>query len=153
MNTIQAAMGFELLPNEIIIECFEYLNAVDIFHSFDQLNYRINKLIRNIALYLDTQTIPRLKLDQFYKKMFLNPEIKKQIYSLQLSNKSTYCQIHTFFSDFSLYEFSNLRSLTLGEMVENDASQLKLMLPLLSQLTCLRLINCEDKYNEILSIL
>jgi hypothetical protein len=153
MSTIQPVTCFEYLPNEIIIECFEYLNAVDIFHSFDQLNYRFNQLIRNIPLYLDIQTIQRLKLDQFYKKMFSNPEIKKQIYSLQLSNKGTYCQIDMFLSDFSPDQFSNLRSLTLRGVKEDNVSQLKLMLPLLSQLSSLRLINCQGETNEILSIL
>ncbi|CAF2084700.1 unnamed protein product [Rotaria magnacalcarata] len=45
-------MKVELLPNEIFIECFQYLYASDIMYSFDQLNYRFNKLIRNISLHL-----------------------------------------------------------------------------------------------------
>ncbi len=36
---IVGIMKFELLPSEIMIECFEYLNVPDIFYSFDQLNY------------------------------------------------------------------------------------------------------------------
>jgi hypothetical protein len=53
-------MKFELLPNEIFLECFQYLNAPDTFHSFDQLNYRFYTLIRNIyPLYLDFQQMKK----------------------------------------------------------------------------------------------
>ncbi len=41
-------MKFELLPNEILIECFEYLNGPDIFYSFDQSKNHFYKFIRNI---------------------------------------------------------------------------------------------------------
>jgi hypothetical protein len=46
-------MKFELLPkNEILLEYFKCLNTVDLFRSFDQLNYRFNNLIQHILLYL-----------------------------------------------------------------------------------------------------
>jgi hypothetical protein len=50
MSEIQTVMKFELLPSEILMELLIYIN---IFYSFDQLNYRFHKLIRNIPLYLD----------------------------------------------------------------------------------------------------
>jgi hypothetical protein len=46
-------MKFELLPNEILIDCFEYLNALHIFHSLDQLNYYFSTLIRSVPLYVE----------------------------------------------------------------------------------------------------
>ena len=107
MSEIEATMKLESLPNEIFIECFEYLNYVDIFSSFDQLNYRFNKLIRNI---------PKVLFDQFCKKLLSNREIKKQIHSLHLSNKETYPQIHLFLSLFSFTEFSHLHSLSLTQV-------------------------------------
>ncbi len=51
MSEMQVVMKFELLPNEILILCFEYLNAIDILYSFDGLNDRLNRLIRNISLF------------------------------------------------------------------------------------------------------
>ncbi|CAF4920113.1 unnamed protein product [Rotaria sp. Silwood1] len=67
-------------------------------------------------------------------------EIQQQIYSLKLSNEQAYCQIQAFFTYFSLIEFTQLRSLTLIEIKENDIERLSSILPLLSQLTCLRLM-------------
>jgi hypothetical protein len=55
-------MKFELLPNEILIECFKYLDALDIFYSFDQLNYRFNQLIRHISLYVNFQHVRKSML-------------------------------------------------------------------------------------------
>jgi hypothetical protein len=74
---------FELLPNEILIECFEYLNAFEIFYSFDQLNYRFSKFIRTIPLYLNFQYVQKSTFDQFCLIIKSNPEVKNQIYSLK----------------------------------------------------------------------
>jgi hypothetical protein len=67
MSDIQIVMKFEFLPNEILIDCFGYLNALHIFHSFDQLNYRLNQLIRNIHRKI------------IFDRLLSNQEIKKQI--------------------------------------------------------------------------
>jgi hypothetical protein len=89
-------MNFELLPSEILIECFEYLNGSDIFHSFDQLNYRFDKLIQTLSLYFNFQDIRKSIFNQFCKKMLSNVEIQSQIYSLQISNKNTHGKIEEF---------------------------------------------------------
>jgi hypothetical protein len=81
MIDIQLMMKFELLPNEILIECFEYLNAFQIFHSFNQLNNRFNKLIENVPLDLNFEYIQKFLIDQFSKKILSNEQIKKQSYS------------------------------------------------------------------------
>ena len=82
-------MKFDQLPNEILIEYFKYLNALDIFYSFYQLNYRFHTLIRNISLHLNLHHINKSLFDQFCHEMLLNPQLKNQIISLQLSNKNT----------------------------------------------------------------
>ena len=99
MSDTQIIIKLEFLPNEILFECLQYLNAVHIFHSFDQLNYRFNKLIRSIPLHLDFQNIHKLLFDQFCRKLSSSPEIKTQVYSLHLSNDRT-CIIsnHSFHS-------------------------------------------------------
>jgi hypothetical protein len=147
---------FELLPNEILIECFEYLNAFEIFYSFNRLNYRFYKLIRTIPLYLNFQYVQKIIFDQFCLTIKSNPELKKQIYSLKLSNKDTCGQIEIFLSFFSLNEFSHLRSLTLVQIEKNNVDKLKTMLPLMFQLNSFRLIRFFDfknEENELLSIL
>jgi len=143
----------ELLPNEILIECFEYLNAFEIFYSFDQLNYRFNKLIRNIPLYLNFENVRKSIFDQFCMKMKLNPEILAQIYSLKLSNINRCHQIETFLSFFSIDEFLHLRSFTLSSPNKDTVEQLKLMLPLLSELYAFHVFNCKYEEDTILNAL
>ncbi len=95
-------MKFEILPNEILILCFEYLNAIDIFYSFDGLNDRLNRLIRNLS---------KSKFDRFCVEILSHLHIKQQIHSLYLSNNRTCGQIQSFLSYFSFHEFSHLQSL------------------------------------------
>jgi len=149
-------LTFEFLPNEILIECFEYLNAFEIFYSFDQLNYRFTKLIRTIPLHLNFQYVQKTIFDQFCRTIKFNPELKNQIYSLQLSNKDTCGQIELFLSFFSLNEFSYLRSLTLIQIEQNNVDKLKSMLPLMFQLHSfylIRLFDLKNGENEILTVL
>jgi hypothetical protein len=120
MSEVQVIMNFELLPNEIFIECFDYLNAPEIFYSFDQLNYRFSKLIRTIPLHLNCEYTSKSIFDQFGTKMLSTPEIKTQIRSLHLLNYNTCISIQAFLSFFSLDEFSHLRSLTVTLIEENN---------------------------------
>ncbi len=106
MSDIQISGKLELLPNEILFECFQYLNGVLIFHSFDQLNYRFNELIRSVPLHLDFQNSDKLLFDHFCKKMISNDGMKKQIYSLYISD----INVQQFLSFFPLDEFPHLRS-------------------------------------------
>ncbi len=124
-----------------------------IFYSFNQLNSRFNALIRDIPLYLDCQNVYKLLFDQFCKKMLSNEEIKKQIYSLNLSNKYLKDQIQQFLSFFPLNKFPYLRSLILTQVKQNDILQLKLMLPIISQLSYVRLIDARVEIREILNAL
>ncbi|CAF1110458.1 unnamed protein product [Rotaria sp. Silwood1] len=143
-------MKFELLPNEILVECFEYLNALDIFHSFDQLNYRFYTLIRNIRLYLHFEHVSRTIFNQFCKKILLNSDVKIHIYSLHLSNTDLYSQINTFISQFSFDEFPELQSLTLTSIEEDQVEKLNIILPLRSQLSVLHLIQPKNSITNIL---
>jgi hypothetical protein len=110
MSDTHGIMKLEWLPNEILIECFEYLNAFDIFYSFDQLNDRFNNLIRNIPLHIVFQYVNKSIFDEFCTKMLLNPKIKSQIYSLHVLDEHKSIECNTFLSYFSLDEFSNLRT-------------------------------------------
>ncbi len=140
MSNKQNLMKFENLPNEIFLHCFEYLNAPDIFYAFEQMNPRFYRLIRTIPLRLNFEDIHKSIFDRFCEKMLDYAEIQKQIYSLKLSNENTHGQIQAFLTYFSLDKFTQLRSLTLIEIKENNVEQLSSILPLLSQLTSLRLV-------------
>ncbi|CAF2950886.1 unnamed protein product [Rotaria sp. Silwood2] len=113
MSEVLTVMRFELIPNEILMDCFAYLSASEIFHAFDRLNYRFYTLIRNIKLHLNFHHIRKSIFDRFCKKILLEPLIKSQIYSMHLSNKGSHGQIEAFLSLFSIDEFPHLRSLTL----------------------------------------
>ena len=134
MNESQVAMKFELLPNEILIWIMEYLSLFDIFYSFHYLNDRFNQLIRSIPLHLNFTNISKSRFDQFCKLLELNPKVKNQIYSLELSNKDTFGQIEAFLSLFSLNEFSSLHSLTVIQPEINNIEKLTSMLPLMPAL-------------------
>lgn len=105
----QMLSKFESLTNEILIECLGYLNAFDIFHSFDELNDRFSNLICNVPLHLDFHDIQKSVSDQFCRKILVNPELINQIYSIRLLNEDECFQCNLFFSSFSLEEFSRLR--------------------------------------------
>ncbi len=55
MSDQEGYMIFELLPNEILILCLEYLKPYEIFSSFD----RLNKLIRNNQFQLTFENIQK----------------------------------------------------------------------------------------------
>ncbi|CAF1258033.1 unnamed protein product [Adineta steineri] len=127
-------MNFEFLPNEILFQCFQYLNVPDVFHSFDKLNLRFSKLIRNIPLYLNFCQMKKSLFNHFCQIILLNSEIKQKIIYLQLSNDGTHGQIEHFLSLFSLNTFLNLRSLSLIDLNENNIKQVLSILPFLSKL-------------------
>jgi hypothetical protein len=149
---MQTITTLELLPNEIFIEWLEYLNALDIFHSFYRLNYRFDKLIRNIPLKLSFQHVRKTIFDQVCKLMLSNPEIKRQIHSLRLSNSDTCGQIQAFLSLFSLDEFNSLRSLTLTGIEKMNLDKLQFMLLLLPKSCSLHWIDPDDELKKQLTL-
>ncbi|CAF0763936.1 unnamed protein product [Adineta steineri] len=118
-------MKFESLPNEIFLECLQYFDGLQIFHSFDQLNSRFNRLIRTIPLYVNFDEIKQCLFDKFCQTILLNPEIKQTIIYLKLSNDKIYQQIENFFSLFSLNEFLHLRSLSLFGIYNGKVQQIQ----------------------------
>lgn len=121
----QVIGNIEVLPNEVLLECFKYLNGVDFLYSFNQLNSRFNQLIQNIPLYLDFQNIEKSIFHMCFHKVLANEEIRRQIYSLKLSNKFTCNQILLFLGFFSFNEFPQLQSLSLIEVKSYDVPPLK----------------------------
>jgi hypothetical protein len=87
MSDTQEIKTFEVIPNKTSPECFEYRNSIDILHAFYQLNNRFNKLIQDVSLHLNFKNMQQSIFNQFCTKILSNKEIRKQIYSLHLSNE------------------------------------------------------------------
>ena len=135
MDDTPTVMKFEILPNEIIINIFQHLNALDLFNAFDGFNFRFQRLIYNIPLSIHYQHVTKMIFDQFCNRMISNPAIKNQIISLQLSNVNDTCrQINAFLSLFSLDKFPYLRSLIFIDAENNEMDRMASMLPSLSNL-------------------
>lgn len=143
-------MEFELLPDEILIECFRYLNATDMFYSFDRLNRRFHTLIQNIPLNVSFENIQKSTFDQFCLTISSLPQIKNHIISLKLSDEGTCGQIDKFLSLFSLEEFPNLQSLTINGLKENTIEILESVVPSMSQLRYFCSIDWDDDCSSII---
>ncbi|CAF1179912.1 unnamed protein product [Rotaria sordida] len=85
---------FELLPNEILIELFQYFNAQDLFQAFINLNIRFNRLI---------QSFHNLKLVFYLKQSNKNLITNNHIFSLYV-----YTLIVDSNVDINLNQFSNI---------------------------------------------
>ena len=151
MSENQTVTNFELLPNEILFECFRYLNALQIFHSFDQLNSRFHELIRRAPLYVDFQDFPQPICVRFCEEMLRDSQVKKNVYSLNLSNKDASIWIRFFFRMFSLLDFLHLRSLTLTNVNPTNEEKLAAMLPSKPLLRCFRLNDTERKLGNTIA--
>ena len=139
-------MKFESLPTEILIACFAYLRTVEILSTFDRLNRRFDQLIRTVSCNLDFHHVHKSVYDLYCQQMFINPEAQKKVCSLRLSNENTPGQIKDFLSKFSLDRFTHLRSLILINPHANNLPQLQEMLPKLSQITAVHML--DSNYNE-----
>ena len=113
MSELHDKTQFEYLPNEILYQCLGYLNAFELFYSFDELNIRFSSLIRRFRLAIRFDRINKTVFNQFCSKLSLESGIKNQIHLIQLSNSFEYHQCKKFFSYFSLNEFPLLRKFQL----------------------------------------
>lgn len=79
-------MHFESLPNDLLVEIFEYFNAIEVLRIFHGLNNRLNDLI---VVYLE---IYSLDFRSLFKKDFdliclkKLPLVSHQIKSIHLSD-------------------------------------------------------------------
>ncbi|UJR08030.1 hypothetical protein I4U23_012307 [Adineta vaga] len=126
--------SFERMPNEIFLECFDYLNAYEIYQSFANLNSRFDELIHTVRLCLDFHHTP--------KSTFSN---KRSTYSLKLSNDIICGQIDVFLLFFSLNQFSHLRLLSLSGLKDDHLKILKSTFPSMPQLSTVYLESVNDR--------
>ena len=111
-------MIFELLPNEIILDLFEYLSFIQLFHGFFGLNTRFNELLcRQVQkFYLDLRLMSKTNFHRIFDNYL--PSIIDRIISLRLSNDDeTPRQIELFLSqDYQLRQFIHLQFISLSHL-------------------------------------
>ncbi|CAF0738756.1 unnamed protein product [Adineta steineri] len=109
-------MNFNVLPNEILLAVFEYLNGNDLFYTFYGLNARINALLykQYRCYYFDFFVLPKRNFDLICQQHI--PMITDRILALHLSDSEwTPGQVDLFFSHIpSLRQLTHLRSLSLS---------------------------------------
>ncbi|CAF1452759.1 unnamed protein product, partial [Rotaria sordida] len=113
---------FELLPNEILVECFEYLNALDIFHSFDQLNYRFYILIRNIRLYLSFE------------------HVMSKLRILSVTDSYQHLEL--------IDQISSITNLTIPKCYLDSLHKILKTVPMLKYLNCQNISECKKFWNH-----
>ena len=104
----------ENLPNETLIEIFEYLDMNDIYHGFYDLNSRFESLLINfdIPFQIDLSKIPKYEFDVYNQNVF--QKNKHRIKILRLSNPFT---IDELFSPIRLmFHLTQLEKLILDKI-------------------------------------
>ncbi|CAF1431578.1 unnamed protein product [Adineta steineri] len=145
-------MNFNLLPNEILLTFFDYLDGDDLLHAFDGLNARINALLykQYRRYYFDFSVLSKRSFDLICQQYI--PLIADHILALHLSDsESTPGQISLFFSYIpSLRQFTHLRSLSFTYLRSKDILlNVAIELPYLVQLTHLKFNTCSiPDYDE-----
>lgn len=140
----------ERLPNELLLEVFEYLDAAQLLRAFLGLNRRFNNILFNefYQYRVNFRFIDKYISRPFVQECF--PLIIKRIISLQLSDNKEERprQTDLFFSlNLQLNQFIHLRSLSLCH-IDHDVTMRKLMNDCrqLPHLTHLKVIKCHSTY-------
>jgi hypothetical protein len=116
----------ENLSNEFFYELFDYLDGIDIYGAFSNLNHRFQQLLNSSSLLFKIKFDS--SSDELYIKIYEHLN-KQQICSLYLSISS---QNEQFFSSFSIdSSLDHLESLVLSKI------EPIILIELLSNLTCL----------------
>jgi len=136
LNSIKISK-FELIPNELLLEIFEYLSPYDIFQSFYFLNKRYNKFLLSLHLRIDLINIWKKNFD--YYNYFLFSLVPHRIISFRcedIFDRLIY-QIH-------LSDFISLKYLTISNLnIEN----LQFIIPQLNYLQKLIYLNLQTRSN------
>ncbi|CAF0810854.1 unnamed protein product [Adineta steineri] len=111
-------MSLELLPNEILLDIFEYFNGIDLLRAFYGLNNRFNMVLhgRFSNCSIDFHSISKYDFDTICQSHF--PTMSKYISTLHLfDNEETPKQIKLFLSSISSFnQFIQLKYLSLSNI-------------------------------------
>jgi len=143
-------MLLEVLPNELLLKLFEFLDTAELFHAFHKLNNRFDTLLLTHfrPYYVNFHSTLKYKFD-FLSQHYL-PLIIDKIISIRLSdnNDETPRQTDFFFSSgLQLNQFIHLRSLSLF-YIHNEQTLCKIIddCHQLPDLAHLKIIKCNSAY-------
>lgn len=144
-------MSLERLPNEILLELFEYIPVADLFHAFENLNIRLNTLLFNQFdnYRLDFRSMSKRNSNILCQRYL--PSITDYVKSLHLSNDDeTPDQIHCFLShNLTFRQFINLQSLWISHLrCEKLMCRLLDECPYFEKLIYLKFTKCEFKHEN-----
>ncbi len=138
-------MKFEWLPSELILDVFEYLNAILLLRAFYGLNFRLNNLI-NISVksyYLDFRFISKFDFDSIYQQH--HQSISDKVVSIHIADDDETPNLpDIFFSqNFIAPYFIHLQSLSLYSIRSLELlNNIVLQCHRLPSLTDLKFIQC-----------
>ncbi|CAF0759282.1 unnamed protein product [Rotaria sp. Silwood1] len=128
MSSVLIISKFEDLSDDILMDVFDLLDpAVYIYHSFFNLNQRLNRIINDSRLLISLDLSHLINPSNFaYHCQIMLPNMSKQLISLRLSNEhKLYEQIKIFLLNIRLGNFHALRQLSL---IQITFDQLRRML-------------------------
>lgn len=111
---------FEILPNEILLEIFEYLPTIYIYQTFFYLNQRYNSLLLSIRLRINLKNITKEMSD--YYNYFLFPIASHLVVSLYCEDMFDRLIHHINLSNFISIEYLtivNIKKSTLQYIISN----------------------------------
>ena len=124
----------ELLPNEILLQCFEHLDAINLFHSFDDLNFRFGCLIREIPLHIRLEHVKKCALISFCRRISSDIHVRNGIKSLKISKREKFNASGCFLQSVSLNQLTELQALTFNGSDTETGNQILSTLPFLTKL-------------------
>ena len=120
------------MPDEILLEVFEYVSSCDLICGLYNLNQRLNSIIRGIRLYLDLSHVQQ-KTFQYTCQRIL-PYFRRQVSSIKLSNKYTIDGIGYYLEQTTAFQQEHLQELILIEPTIEQLIQLLACFPSLNNL-------------------
>ncbi|CAF2646179.1 unnamed protein product [Rotaria sp. Silwood2] len=146
-------MKLESLPNEILLDLFEYFSTIQLLRAFNDLNSRFNQLLfdRFRVYHLNFRSISRYDYQILFQQHL--PLIIDRISSLRLSDDDDDSpqQIDLFFShNMILRQFINLRALTLCGINSQEAmNNIIIECHDLPYLTHLKIVKCDSVFERM----
>ncbi|UJR06820.1 hypothetical protein I4U23_011108 [Adineta vaga] len=89
-------MSFEILPDEILLMIYSYLNGIEILEAFNDLNIRLNSTISNHRKHIN---LTRKRYGEFnrYCRMLAHTNLGLQVQTFNLSNTDSNLDLLTLF--------------------------------------------------------
>lgn len=144
-------MCFECLANELLLDLFQYIDAIHLFRAFYGLNTRFNKLllIKFQTYNLDFRSVSKYNFKNFCQKYL--PLVNNRVTSLHLSDNEETPNLSKFFFShgFTINEFLHLKSFSLYNIQSFDVfNKIITQCTGLPHLTHLNMIKCIFNYCE-----